>query len=92
MRKAIFALGVAIALAFAACDPSLPDGESAEAKVYANRCSGCHRLYDPSVMKFAMWEVVVGRMEGLMARSGRAPLAADERRQILDYLERHALD
>lgn len=74
----------------AACSPKLPEPESAGAKLYAARCSGCHRLYAPGVLKFDMWKVKVAAMQGEMARRSVPPLNAEEQSVILDYLQRHA--
>jgi hypothetical protein len=37
-----------------------------------------------------MWKFMVARMEQEIQRSGRPPLAADERQLILDYLQQHS--
>jgi hypothetical protein len=38
-----------------------------------------------------MWEMVLKRMQGEMARRGARPLSAEEQSIIAPYLERHAL-
>ena len=40
-----------VALAgFAGCEAALPDPDSAGARLYRVRCSGCHRLYHPGLL------------------------------------------
>lgn len=73
-----------------ACDARLPDPESPGAKLYADRCRGCHRLYAPSLMTAAMWKITVSRMQGELARRGLPPLDANEQATVLDYLDRHS--
>lgn len=75
-----------------ACNPSLPEPDSAGARLYVDRCASCHRLYAPNVMTAATWKVMLDRMQGEMARRGVPPLSGDEMRLALDYLSRNALD
>lgn len=77
-------------LAMSACSPSLPEPESPGARLYAERCAGCHRLYPPSSLKFEMWKIQVERMQGEMARRGVPPLTPEELSTLLAYLERHS--
>lgn len=85
------ALGLLTVLLLSSCSPNLPEPESPAAQLYANRCSGgCHRVYEPRTLKFAMWKMQVERMQGEMVRRGMPPLNAEESRLILDYLQRHA--
>lgn len=79
-----------VLLGMAACSVKLPEPESPGAKIYAARCSGCHRLSEPGVLKFEMWKVKVEAMQGEMARRGVPPLTVEERSVLLDYLQRHA--
>lgn len=78
-------------LALAACNPALPEPDSAGAKLYVERCSACHRLYPPNVMTAATWEIMLDRMQGEMRRRGVPPLSGDEMKIATDYLTRHAL-
>ena len=85
------ALGTLSALAcLAACTPDLPEPDSQGARLYAERCSGCHRLYAPGTMKAEMWKITVRRMQGELARRGLRPLDAGETALLLSYLERHS--
>lgn len=84
-------LAVAIGLlSLSACGPKLPEAESEGARTYAARCTGCHRLYAPSVLTFDMWRMKVDAMQGEMARRGVPPLSDQERTVVLDYLRRHS--
>jgi len=74
------------------CTPDLPESESAAAKLYLERCGGCHRLYAPNVMTKATWKAMLQRMQGEMRRRGVPPLSADEMAMLQAYLDKHALD
>ncbi len=79
-----------LAAAMAACtEPPLPEEGSADARLYAERCGGCHPVYRPGVLKPKMWEAMVARMEIEMSRRGLV-LAPAERDAILAYLKRNA--
>jgi hypothetical protein len=80
---------VVLGLLAAGCDASLPDAESPGARLYAARCTGCHRLYAPHLLTGEMWKVTVTRMQGELARRGLPPLTAAEQTTLLDYLDRH---
>lgn len=85
----IAALSAAVALS-AGCRGKLPEAESAEAKLYVAKCNDCHTAYNPKLLTADMWQVQVARMEANQMRRAGIPLSAEERRQILDYLTRHA--
>ncbi len=88
---AAFALALAAAAgAFGCGRKELPEQRSAAAQLYVRRCGNCHQPYDPRSMTAAMWETQVAMMRPVMARAGIAPLAPDELRTILGYLERNA--
>ena len=87
---AILAILAIVACGAAACDARLPDPDSPGARLYRDRCSGCHRLYAPSLMKPEMWRITVNRMQGEMARRGADPLSESETTSILSYLEQHS--
>jgi len=92
-RRPIFALlGLAgLLIATAGCNPkTLPEQDSYAGQLYLKRCDGCHRPYNPRTLTAAMWAVRVDAMEPKIARAGMAPLTAEERRVILDYLTRNA--
>jgi hypothetical protein len=72
------------------CDARLPEPDSPGARLYGERCTGCHRLYAPESMKAAMWEFTLKRMQGELARRGVPPLSPDEYETVRAYLERHS--
>lgn len=78
-----------VAFATSACS-QLPEPDSAGAQLYAERCAGCHRAYQPGVMTFEMWKLVLNRMQGVMSRNGARPLTAEESALLLDYLRRNS--
>ena len=73
------------------CGEPLPDAESAGARLYQGRCSGCHRLYHPRLLTIEMWKLSVVRMEIEFKRQGLRPLSRKEIGLILDYLDEHSL-
>jgi hypothetical protein len=88
-RGGLLALG-ALALVGASCDARLPEPESPGARLYAARCGGCHRVYAPSSLTAAMWELTVRRMQGELVRRGVPPLSGDEQATLLAYLAQHS--
>lgn len=75
----------------AGCNASLPDPDSPGARLYVERCNGCHRLYAPGLMTFEMWTLTVKRMQGEMERRGGVPLDLTEEQILLDYMRAHSL-
>lgn len=73
----------------AACNAPLPEPESPGARVYAERCNTCHRLYAPSSLKYELWKMKVEAMQGEMVRRGIPPLSTSEREVLLEYLRKH---
>lgn len=86
------AVTVFIALWSSGCMPDLPEPESPSAKLYVARCSSCHRLYAPTAMTAATWEVILKRMQGEMRRRGVAPLSTADSKALQAYLSRYALN
>lgn len=72
------------------CDTALPEPGSERARLYRQRCSGCHRLYQPGLLTPEMWQFMLARMDKEFVRLGRPPLSETERRTISDYLSAHA--
>jgi hypothetical protein len=79
-----------LAGAVAACNAALPESDSAQAKLYQQKCSGCHRLYAPGVLTAEMWSFMVARMEEEFRRRGIPPLAEEEKQAIVSYLQLHS--
>ncbi len=88
MKRALFAIGVT------AGTPLGKEGTTGRsypaARLYAERCNECHRVFAPGSLTSAMWEFQVDRMQGEMVRRGFPPLRPDERKLVLDYLRRHS--
>jgi hypothetical protein len=84
--------GIALAVGMLAsgCNASLPEPESPGARLYADRCGGCHRLYAPKLMTSEMWTITVTRMQGELGRRGLPMLSPDQKALLLDYLDRHS--
>ena len=72
------------------CNTALPEPESSGARLYQQRCSGCHRPYAPTLLTADMWKVMLARMEQYIQRGGLPPLSADERQSLLEYLQKHS--
>jgi len=90
--KEIFAWGsiaIGAVLVVAACSKPLPEEGSAAAELYRQRCGTCHRPVSPSSMKFALWRMMLPRMEERMRQAGQPPLSNEERTTLESYLERN---
>jgi hypothetical protein len=83
-------LSLACGAVLASCSVELPEPDSPGARVLAARCGGCHRLYAPSSMTIAMWDLQLGRMRGLFAQRGIPWLSPAEEQALRDYLAAHA--
>lgn len=83
-------LAVLSLLASVGCNASLPEPESPGARLYAERCDGCHRLYAPGLMTEEMWRITLKRMQGELARRGLPPLRSEEETVLFDYLRKHS--
>jgi len=88
-RPARLAIAMLCGITFG-CSPDLPERESPAARLYAERCNGCHKLHAPGSMTAAMWDMQVERMQGELVRRGIPPLTNDERAMVLNYLHRHS--
>lgn len=88
MTRALLVLLAAAALA--GCSRPLPEPESAGGRLYAERCSICHRAFHPGTLTAAMWDFQVTRKQGEFVRRGFPPLSREEKQLVLDYLHRHA--
>ena len=82
---------VLLALGFVtSCDSSLPDAESPAARLYVRECGLCHVAYPPRLLRPAMWEMQMGRMDLLRRQRGLPPLSAADSNTILEYLTEHS--
>ncbi len=79
------------ALTIAGCNrTALPEQNSYAAQLYVQRCGGCHVAYNPHTMTAPMWEVQVKAGEERMRQGGMMPLTPEQRKTIIDYLQRNA--
>ena len=88
MRRLVLSLACSATLA--SCSVELPEPDSMGARVLAARCGGCHRLYAPSSMTTAMWDVQLARMHALFQQRGVPWLAPAEEQALRDYLAKYA--
>lgn len=76
----------------------IPDLDTTDGRVYAQRCGACHGRYhvgshgvpDPRFRTIAEWEHILPKMEQLIRERGLAPLGESEREAIIRYLGQHA--
>lgn len=83
-------IAIVVAGMLSACSGPLPEEGTTVATLYATRCGGCHRPFQPRSMTAAMWDLQLTRMEPVLISNGRPPLTAAEREQILAYLQRNS--
>jgi len=67
----------------------LPAADSPAAKLYAQRCSGCHALAHPGRLDWEQWRHMLHVMKQRMSERAME-LPADEWKQIAGYLKRNA--
>jgi mono/diheme cytochrome c family protein len=90
-------LGV-LGMAGCAMLTEIPDLDTPDGRVYAQRCGACHGtshlrghgVPDPRFRTMAEWENILPRMEQLIRERGLAPLGDLEREAIIRYLSQHA--
>lgn len=68
----------------------IPDAESAGAKLFIERCSGCHATPHPKRHSADEWPHYVVLMEKRMVQRDKPPLSDSERKLIMEYLVQHA--
>jgi mono/diheme cytochrome c family protein len=76
----------------------IPDLETTDGRVFAQRCGGCHStsyggghaVPDPRFRTMAEWQEILPRMEHLIRERGLPPLTEPEREAIIRYLIHHA--
>jgi Dihaem cytochrome c len=93
MRSTSFRLGCAavILLTLGGCKQQpLPEQDSYAGQLYLRQCGQCHQPYNPHAMTAAMWDVQVPKMEEKIRQAGLPPLQAEQKRAIVEYLERNA--
>jgi len=76
----------------------IPDLDSPDGRVFAQRCGVCHGtsyggghgVPDPRFRTMAEWQEVLPRMDRLIRERGLPPLTEPEREAIIRYLSHHA--
>lgn len=76
----------------------IPDLDTPDGQVYAQRCGACHGTFhvgghgvpDPRFRTMAEWENILLKMEQLIRERGLVPLGESEREAIIRYLSHHA--
>jgi hypothetical protein len=77
------------AIGLAGCQGKLPQQDSYPAQLYLKRCGRCHVAYNPHMLTPAMWQLQMTMMDQKMRQQG-IPLNEQDRKVIVDYLERNA--
>jgi len=67
----------------------IPDADSAEAKVFSQRCSVCHSLPHPARLDWQHWRSILHLMKQRMAEKDIS-IPDQQWRQIAKYLQSHA--
>ena len=80
-------LGAWLLTGCAAAPTPLPQADSADARVYAQRCGVCHSVPHPKRHDMAAWQSLIKVMDQRMAERGQPPLNGDERASVMRYLE-----
>lgn len=88
---------LAWALGCAGALTGIPDLDSPDGRVFAQRCKSCHLKFpishavpDPRLRTMAEWQEVLPKMDRIAREHGIPPMTEDERAAILRYLERHS--
>ena len=76
----------------------IPDLDSPDGRVFAQRCGGCHGtsyggghgVPDPRFRTMAEWQEVLHKMDRLIREKGLPPLTESEREAIIRYLSHYA--
>lgn len=64
------------------------EARSPDFRAFHHRCTSCHETPDPSMHAPAAWDSVVTRMDGWMHSAGVMPMQAEERQEIVRFLQR----
>ncbi len=65
----------------------IPDPQSSEATLYADRCGACHSIPHPKRHTYEQWKHMVEVMDRARDHEGMPALADDEKEKILAYLK-----
>ena len=67
-----------------------PEYETQAAKLYIEKCSGCHAAPLPKIHDARQWSGIVQRMQMRMTNKAITPLNKRELAIVIEYLEKHA--
>lgn len=85
MRSTVLACACAAAVAACAGAPAASGSPDPE-QLYRQKCSGCHRPYEPSSRARAQWQAGMGRM------APKAHLSPEQEGALRHWLEARASD
>lgn len=58
--------------------------------MFVARCTLCHQLPEPGMLKPAQWKIIIQTMQQRMQQKDVPQLNEEERQQILRYLQEHS--
>lgn len=88
-EKFMMILPAAVLLTAAGCLGGLPEAGTADAKLYQEKCTACHRWAHPKRHTAQEWDHYLELMESHMQKKNMS-LSAGERDAIRNYLHRNA--
>lgn len=91
LRWALFAVFFVPLLGCSGTESSGPVATTDGPLAFRKGCGRCHLPPNPKAHGANEWPGVVARMQTHMATQGKAPLTAEQRAEILEYLTSHAL-
>lgn len=68
----------------------VPDAQSAEARLYTQKCGTCHSVPHPGRNTAAEWQHLFALMEQRMAERNMPPFTDEEKTILQNYLQSHA--
>jgi len=90
MKRMTLIMFLVLVAGCASTPTPIPDPGSAGARVFKERCSGCHALAHPKRLGYNEWERKLELMERRMEQRRMPPLTPEERRAILGYLRKYS--
>lgn len=68
----------------------IPDAETANARLYTEKCGSCHAVPHPGRNTAQEWVHLLALMEQRMAERNMPPFTDDERQVLQNYLQANA--